>query len=129
MDPKPKPNPGDTTDTTVILTDITEDTTDTLIVTTEARGPLRQNPKLPLLPTPKLRLVLRPGMDITTVMALDTMVDTTDTLIITDTIILERGLLKPNLRQKPKPKPNLGDTMVILTDTDIMEDTTDTLMA
>merc|ERR1712083_1290731 len=92
------------------------------------------NPKLPLLPTPKLRLVPRPGTDITTamvldtmVMVLDTMVDTMDILIITDTITLERGLLKPNLRQKPKP--NLGDTMVILTDTDIMEDTTDTLMA
>merc|ERR1711997_283121 len=105
-------------------------------VTTEARGLLRQNPKLPLLPTPKLRLDLRPGTDITTamvldttVMVLDTMVDTTDILIITDTITLERGLLKPNLRQKPKPKPNPGDTMVILTDTDIMEDTTDTLMA
>merc|ERR1712228_1081770 len=115
----------------VILTDITEDTMDTLIdtVTTEARGLLRQNPKLPLLPTPKLRLVPRPGTDVTMAMVLDTMVDTTDILIITDTITLERGLLKPNLRQKPKPKPNPGDTMVILTDTDIMEDTTDTLMA
>merc|ERR1739846_244265 len=105
-------------DTMVILTDITEDTTDTdtLTVTTEARGPLRQNPKLLLLPTPKLRLVLRPGTDITTVMdldtmvmVLDTMVDTTDILTIMDTIILERGLLKPTLRQKPKPMPNLGD--------------------
>merc|ERR1739842_19853 len=125
-------------DTMVILTDITEDTTDTdtLTVTTEARGLLRQNPKLPLLPTPKLRLVLRPGTDITTVMdldtmvmVLDTMVDTTDILIITDTIILERGLLKPNLRQKPKPMPNLGDITVTLTDTDTIGDTTDTLMA
>merc|ERR1739846_263270 len=114
-------------DTMVILTDITEDTTDTdtLTVTTEARGPLRQNPKLPLLPTPKLRLVLRPGTDITTVMVLDTMVmvldtmvDTTDILIITDTITLERGLLKPNLKQKQKPKPNPGDITVTLTDTD-----------
>merc|ERR1711971_1175158 len=119
-------------DTMVILTDITEDTTDTdtLTVTTEARGPLRQNPKLPLLPTPKLRLVLRPGTDITTVMdldtmvmVLDTMVDTTDILTIMDTIILERGLLKP------KPMPNLGDITVTLTDTDTIEDTTDTLMA
>merc|ERR1711971_1179331 len=118
-------------DTMVILTDITEDTTDTdtLTVTTEARGPLRQNPKLLLLPTPKLRLVLRPGTDITTVMDLDTMVDTTDILTIMDTIILERGLLKPNLRQKPKPMPNLGDITVTLTDTDTIEDTTDTLMA
>merc|ERR1712172_452082 len=123
-------------DTMVILTDITEDTTDTdtLTVTTEARGPLRQNSKLLLLPTPKLRLVLRPGTDITTVMdldtmvmVLDTMVDTTDILTIMDTIILERGLLKPNLRQKPKP--NLGDITVTLTDTDTIEDTTDTLMA
>merc|ERR1711971_1066202 len=114
-------------DTMVILTDITEDTTDTdtLTVTTEARGPLRQNPKLPLLPTPKLRLVLRPGTDITTVMDLDTM----DMLTIMDTIILERGLLKPNLRQKPKPMPNLGNITVTLTDTDTIEDTTDTLMA
>merc|ERR1712172_218663 len=122
----------------VILTDITEDSTggDTLTDTTEARGPLRQNPKLLLLPTPKLRLVLRPGTDITTVMdldtmvmVLDTMVDTTDILTIMDTIILERGLLKPNLRQKPKPMPNLGDITVTLTDTDTIEDTTDTLMA
>merc|ERR1712010_345521 len=103
--------------------------------TTEARGPLRQNPKLPLLPTPKLILPLMLGTDTmamvldTMVMVLDTMVDTTDTLTITDTIILERGPLKPNLRQKPKPMPNLGDTTVILTDTDITEDTTDTLMA
>merc|ERR1711971_1436233 len=115
----------------VILTDITEDTTDTdtLTVTTEARGPLRQNPKLLLLPTPKLRLVLRPGTVDTMVMVLDTMVDTTDILTIMDTIILERGLLKPDLRQKPKPMPNLGDITVTLTDTDTIEDTTDTLMA
>merc|ERR1719183_1638564 len=100
-------------DTMVILMDITEDTTDmdtdTLMVTTLERGPLRQNPKLPLLPTPKLILPLMLGTDTmaivldTMVMVLDTMVDTTDTLTITDTITLERGLLKPNLRQKPKP--------------------------
>merc|ERR1719203_1741509 len=101
--------------------------TDTLTVTTEARGPLRQNLKLPLLPTPKLILPLMLGTDTTAmvldtmVMVLDTMVDTTDTLIITDTITLERGL--------QKPMPNLGDTMVILTDTDIPEDITDPLMA
>merc|ERR1719464_1942551 len=124
-------------DTMVILTDITEDTTDTdtLTVTTEARGPLRQNPKLPLLPTPKLILPLMLGTDTTAmvldtmVMVLDTMVDTTDILTIMDTIILERGLLKPNLRQKPKPMPNLGDITVTLTETDTIEDTTDTLMA
>merc|ERR1719483_876709 len=100
--------------------------------TTEARGLLKPNlkPKLPLLPTPKLRLALRPGTDITTDMVLDTvdtMVDTTDILIIPDTIILERGLLKLNLRQKPKLKPNPGDTMVILTDTEVIME--DTLMA
>ena len=129
-------------DTMVILTDITEDTTDTdtLTVTTEARGPLRQNPKLPLLPTPKLILPLMLGTDtmamvLDTMVMVDIMVDTTDTLIITDTIILERGLPKLNLRPKqlpplrPKPMPNPGDTMVILTDTDITEDITDTLMA
>merc|ERR1712210_240862 len=109
--------------------------TDTLTVTTEARDPLRQNLKLPLLPTLKLILPPMLGTDTmamvldTMVMVLDTMVDTMDTLIITDTITLERGLLKPNLRQKPKPMPNLGDITVTLTDTDTIEDTTDTLMA
>merc|ERR1712008_463772 len=108
------------------------DTTDTLTDTgtTEARGLLKRNlkQKLPLLPTPKLKLVLRPGMDITTVMVsdtmvmvVDTMVATTDTLILMDTMLLEKG--------PPKPNPGVTDTTVILTDTDTTEDTTDTPMA
>merc|ERR1712079_443508 len=86
-----------------------------------------------LRPNPVLRLVLKPGMDITMVVILDTMEDTTDgvdimdTLTDTDIVTSENALLmlNPKLKLPLKLKPPLGtdttvDTMVILTtDTDM----------
>merc|ERR1711990_244974 len=75
------------------------------------------------LPNPKLMLNLG-AMDI---MAIPTDTGTavpTDT----DTVILARGPLMP----KPNPRPNLGDTTAVDTDTDTadtdMVDTVDTIM-
>merc|ERR1712241_1224537 len=74
-----------------------------------------------LMPNPRLRLM--PGEDIT---AMDTAVPTVIT--DTDTVILARGPLMP----KPSPRPNLGDTTAVDTDTDTadtdMVDTVDTIM-
>merc|ERR1712108_50710 len=95
------------------------DTVDTMVdtvATTEARGPL--------MPNPRLRLMLMHGDTV--------MVDTTVTAVLTDTdmdtVILARGLLMPN----PRPRPNPGDTMAVDTDTDTadtdMVDTVDTIM-
>ena len=80
-----------------------------------------------------LRLVLKPGMDITMVVILDTTEDTMDgvdimdTLTDTDIVTLENALLmlnlKPKLKLPLKPLPGMDttvDTMVILTmDTDM----------
>merc|ERR1712079_31957 len=88
-----------------------------------------------LRPNPVLRLVLKPGMDITMVVILDTMEDTTDgvdimdTLTDTDIVTSENALLMLNPKQKLKlplklkPPPGTDttvDTTVILTtDTDM----------
>merc|ERR1719266_371928 len=128
--------------------------------TTEARGLLMPNPRPKLMPSPNPKLMLNLGaMDImaiptdTDTMAIptvisakdllmpnlrlrlmhgeDIMVDTdTDTAVPTDTdtdtVILARGPLMP----KPNPRPNLGDTTAVDTDTadTDMVDTVDTIM-
>merc|ERR1712223_2194753 len=79
----------DTVDTEVVDTDTVD--------TTEERGLLMPNPrlKLPLLLHPKLKLRLNPTTDTTDMdITLDTMAAPTDT---TDTVILAKGPLKPNL--------------------------------
>merc|ERR1712079_433714 len=77
----------DTVDTDIVDTDTVD--------TTEERGPLMPNPRLKLPPLlhPKLKLRLNPITDTDT--------DTVDTMAVpmdtTDTVILAKGLLKPNL--------------------------------
>merc|ERR1712079_350713 len=87
--------------------------------TTEERGPLMPNPRLKLPPLlhPKLKLRLNPTTD--TMDTVDTMAVPTD---ITDTVILVKGLLKPNLNLTT----DTVDTMVV--DTMAMVDTVDTTM-
>merc|ERR1712226_1526416 len=89
-----------------------------------------------------------PGTDTTDLVTADTMAVTTDmawgttatdtdipVLTVMPTTTLARGLLMPNLKPKPKLIPPLmlgTDTMAVLTDTgmaeDTMVDTTDTVM-
>merc|ERR1712113_366725 len=95
------------------------DTTDT----TSARGPL--------MPNPRLMLMLLPTMFTTdtadTDTVWDTMVDTT--AVPTDTVTLARGLLMPNLRLMlmPLPMPTMVTTDTV-TDTDTtVWDTVDTM--
>merc|ERR1712193_101268 len=130
---------------TVDITD-TVDTVDTMVDTVDvtlARDPLMLNPRLKPLPLlhPKLKLRLNLTMDTTdTDITPDTTADTdtvtsakdppmlnpklklnlpTDT---TDTVILAKGPLKPNLSLSTDPV----DTMVV--DTMAMVDTVDTTM-
>merc|ERR1712048_1264159 len=91
------------------------------------RDLLKPNPPLSL--NLKLRLRLNHGTDtMVDIMDIPTTMDTTDIL----TIILERGLLKPNLKLLLPPRLRLNpgtDTMVdttdILTDTDTTDIPTD----
>merc|ERR1711973_548706 len=88
---------------TVDITD-TVDTVDTMVDTVDvtlARDPLMLNPRLKPLPPLHLKLKLRLNLtmdttdtDITPDTTVDTMAVPTDT---TDTVILAKGPLKPNL--------------------------------
>merc|ERR1711956_172354 len=66
-------------------------------------------------PSPKPRLMPKP-LPPTTVdtMAVDT--DTADTVVLTDTVvtITARGLLMPNLKQRPKPKLESHTTALLM---------------
>merc|ERR1719449_178968 len=95
----------------------TVDMVDTMVdtaATTEARGPL--------MPNPRLKLMLMLGDTV--------MVDTTVMAVLTDTdmdtVTSARGPLMPN----PRPRPNPGDTTAVDTDTadTDMVDTVDTIM-
>merc|ERR1712045_94809 len=123
--------------------DTTDTPTDTDTVTSE-RGPLMPNQKPN--PKPMLKPPLMLGTDTTdtpditdtdtedTTVWVDTMVDTMDTPTThTDTVTLERDLLMPNPKLKPKliPRPITDVTMVDITviptgatmDTDTVADT------
>merc|ERR1711997_578355 len=116
--PSPSLKPTVDTMATVDTVDMVDTMVDTA-ATTEARGPLMPNPRLKLMPLPNPKLMLNLG-------AMDIMAIPTDT--DTDTVILARGPLMP----KPNPRPNLGDTTAVDTDTDTadtdMVDTVDTIM-
>merc|ERR1712039_30620 len=92
--------------------------TDT-VDTTEERGPLMLNPRLKLPPLlhPKLKLRLNPITD-TDTDTVDTMAVPTDTA---DTVILAKGLLKPNLSLTTDT--DTVDTMVDTVDTTAVDTT------
>merc|ERR1712223_137004 len=101
----------DTVDTDIVDTDTVD--------TTEERGPLMPNPRLKLPPLlhPKLKLRLNPITD-TDTDTVDTMAVPTDT---TDTVILAKGLLKPNLSLTTDT--DTVDTMVDTVDTTAVDTT------
>merc|ERR1712241_452682 len=98
----------DTVDTDIVDTDTVD--------TTEERGPLMLNPRLKLPPMLPLKLKLNLPTD--TMDTVDTMAVPTD---ITDTVILAKGLLKPNLSLTTDT--DTVDTMVDTVDTTAVDTT------